>query len=105
MLPFLTVRVASVPTLHPSTLIPPVPCLSTFSATVPQSGLRATMIGSQAGFNAVPQPDHRRAASVAGAVMSSTEELRSLSWPGATASRLPSRSPIFSRSASAIASA
>jgi len=33
---------------------PPVPCRSTFSATVPASGFRATVIGSSAGLRAVP---------------------------------------------------
>ena len=45
----------------------PVPCSSTFAATVPTSGLRATTMGSWAGFSAVPKPDHFFAASVAGA--------------------------------------
>ena len=57
-------------TRHPSTLIPPVPCVSTFAATVfSPRGLRATVIGSSAGFSAVPQPSHCFAASVAGAVI------------------------------------
>ena len=46
---------SSVPTLHPSIFIPPVPHLNTFSAIVlSDSGLRATTIGSCAGFRAVP---------------------------------------------------
>src|SRR5690606_39229182 len=60
---------SSVATRHPSIFSAPVPCLSTFSATVPTKGLRARQIGSHAGFNAVPQPCHWRAAAVAGRVM------------------------------------
>src|SRR5690606_11349327 len=58
--------------LHPSILIAPVPHRSTLSATVPSSGLRARIIGSWAGFSAVPQPSHFLASGVAGAVMSIT---------------------------------
>lgn len=47
-----------VPTLHPSMFSAPVPYSNTFAATVPVSGLRATMIGSQAGLRAVPNPSH-----------------------------------------------
>jgi hypothetical protein len=49
----------------------PVPCVSTLAVTVPMSGLRASTIGSTAGFSAVPQPCHFFAASVEGTVMSS----------------------------------
>jgi hypothetical protein len=49
-----------------STLSAPVPCASTVAATVPASGLRATMIGSDAGLRAVPQPCHWRPCSVVG---------------------------------------
>ena len=63
------VGLSSVPTLHPSTLSAPVPHSWTLPATVPASGLRARTIGSTAGFNAVPQPSHFLAASVAGAVL------------------------------------
>jgi len=59
----------------------PTPYLSTFSATVPASGFRATMIGSHAGFSAVPQPDQRRAASVAGAVTSIFAERKPVGAP------------------------
>src|SRR5699024_9476352 len=46
-----------VPILHPSMLIAPVPCARTFLATVFSArGLRATMTGSCAGFNAVENP-------------------------------------------------
>src|SRR5690625_883792 len=65
------------PILLASILIAPVPYFSTQSATVslrPVSasinGLRTTIIGSWAGFSAVPHPSHLRASSVAGAVMS-----------------------------------
>jgi hypothetical protein len=34
----------------------PVPCFATFASTVPTNGLRATTIGSWAGFSAVPHP-------------------------------------------------
>lgn len=54
---------------HPSTLIAPVPYARTLAATVPMSGLRATHIGSCAGFSAVPQPSHCAASGVAGAVI------------------------------------
>src|SRR5690606_19450150 len=57
-------------TLQPSILIAPVPYFSTLSATVPSSGLRTIIIGSWAGFSAVPQPSHFLARSVAGAVIS-----------------------------------
>jgi hypothetical protein len=40
--------------LHPSTLIPPQPCRSVFAASVPSSGLRASVIGSSAGLSAEP---------------------------------------------------
>jgi energy-coupling factor transporter ATP-binding protein EcfA2 len=53
---FLPVSSPNESTLHPSTLIAPVPCFITFSATAPSSGLRATVIGSIAGFRAVPHP-------------------------------------------------
>src|SRR5690606_10549410 len=39
-----------------SILSAPVPCASTFAATVPHSGLRARMIGSWLGLRAVPSP-------------------------------------------------
>jgi hypothetical protein len=65
----LTGSVRQEPTLHPSMLIAPVPCSNTLAATVPWKGLRATVIGSSAGFSAVPQPAHW-ASGVAGAVMS-----------------------------------
>src|SRR5699024_9982200 len=56
-----------VPILHASTLIAPVPCARTFLATVFSArGLRARTIGSNAGFNAVPQPSHCAASGVAG---------------------------------------
>jgi hypothetical protein len=58
-----------VPTLQPSMLIAPVPCSNTLAATVPLNGLRATVMGSNAGFNAVPQPSHCWASGVAGAVI------------------------------------
>ena len=46
-----------VPIRQSSILIPPVPHLRTFSATVfSAKGFRATQIGSFAGFKAVPQP-------------------------------------------------
>lgn len=48
----------------------PVPCASTFAAMVPLSLLRARMIGSCAGFSAVPHPAHCAASGVAGAVCS-----------------------------------
>src|SRR3569623_2710304 len=48
----------SASTRHPSTLIAPVPCLSTFCATVPISDLRPKQIGSSAGFSAAPHPFH-----------------------------------------------
>src|SRR5699024_8118558 len=62
-----------VPILHASTLIAPVPCARTFLATVFSArGLRASTIGSNAGFNAVPQPSHCAASGVAGVPASST---------------------------------
>ena len=51
-------NLSSVPTLHPSIFIPPTPHLRQFSATVPSIGFLATVIGSSAGFRAVPQPSH-----------------------------------------------
>src|ERR1035438_2883594 len=61
----------SVPIRQPSTLIAPVPYSSTLAATVclAASGLRATTIGSCAGFSAVPHPSHSFASVVAGAVI------------------------------------
>ena len=53
---------------HPSMFSAPVPCSSTFAATVPVSGLRARMAGSMQGLRAVPQPSHWAASGVAGAV-------------------------------------
>ncbi|SKN01556.1 Uncharacterised protein [Mycobacteroides abscessus subsp. massiliense] len=50
----------------------PVPYSSTFAATVPANGFRATTIGSNDGLSAVPQPCHRLAATVAGAVRGSS---------------------------------
>src|ERR1043166_9576851 len=43
---------------HPSILIAPTRCAARFAATVPISGLRASTIGSHAGFSAVPHPSH-----------------------------------------------
>src|SRR5690625_3881546 len=64
---------SSVAILLASILIAPVPYFSTQSTTVslrPVSasinGLRTTIIGSCAGFKAVPHPSHLRASSVAG---------------------------------------
>ena len=49
----------SLPTLHPSIFIPPVPHLITLSAIVfSLRGLRATQIGSFAGLRAVPHPSY-----------------------------------------------
>src|SRR5690606_20961249 len=66
------------PILHASILIAPVPYFSTQSATVSLrpvsasiSGFLTTIIGSWAGFNAVPHPSHLRASSVAGTVSKS----------------------------------
>ena len=59
---FIFVIIVSVPTLHPSMFIPPVPHFKTLSATVfSLIGFLATHIGSFAGFNAVPQPSHSEA--------------------------------------------
>src|SRR5699024_1233868 len=55
-------------TLHASMFNPPTPCANTLLATVPSKGLRARIIGSIAGLSAVPQPSHRAASEVAGAV-------------------------------------
>ena len=49
--------------------IPATPCRIAFSANVPSSGFIATTIGSHAGFRAVPQPDHSRAALLPGSVI------------------------------------
>ena len=65
--------VLTVPILHASMLIAPVPCARTFLATVFSArGLRASTIGSNAGLNAVPQPCQRSASGVAGAVISNS---------------------------------
>src|SRR5690625_2953883 len=68
---------SSVAILLASILIAPVPYFSTQSATVslrPVSasinGFLTTIIGSWAGFSAVPHPSYLRASSVAGAVIS-----------------------------------
>src|ERR1019366_4368643 len=39
---------------------PPTPCSSAQSTIVPLYGLQQSEMGSHAGFNAVPYPDHRR---------------------------------------------
>ena len=54
----------------PSMFKAPVPCASTFPATVPLNGFLATTTGSYAGLRAVPQPSHCAASGVAGAVTS-----------------------------------
>ncbi|SIE77251.1 Uncharacterised protein [Mycobacteroides abscessus subsp. abscessus] len=59
-----------VATRHASMFSAPVPCSSTFAATVPANGLRATTMGSNEGLSAVPQPCHCLASPVAGAVAS-----------------------------------
>ena len=51
-------KASSVPTLHPSIFIPPVPHSKTFCATVPLNGFLATVMGSSAGLSAVPHPSH-----------------------------------------------
>ena len=48
------VLLSLVATLHPSTLIAPVPYACTLAATVPSRVLRARMMGSHAGLSAVP---------------------------------------------------
>src|SRR5690606_5531174 len=63
-------RISSSPILQPPIFIEPVPYFSTLSHTVPSNGLRTTIIGSCAGFSAVPHPSHFFASSVAGVVIS-----------------------------------
>ena len=53
-LDFVSFSWSSNSTLHSSILIPPTPLIITFSATVVFIGFLAIMIGSKAGFNAVP---------------------------------------------------
>ncbi len=48
---------------------PATPWRTAFSAKLPSHGFIATTIGSQLGFNAVPQPSQVAASGVAGAVM------------------------------------
>src|SRR5690625_500661 len=90
---------SSVAILLASILIAPVPYFSTQSTTVSLrpvsasiSGFLTTIIGSCAGFNAVPHPPHFFASSVAGAAI--TTDLLSLcrdtSMPDLNASLAPS---------------
>lgn len=53
-------------TRQPSMFSAPVPCVSTFAATVPANGLRATTMGSNAGLAAVPNPSAHHTGEIAG---------------------------------------
>src|SRR5699024_8533250 len=87
------------PTLLASMLSAPVPCSNTFAATVSLNGFLAATIGSTAGFNAVPQPSHCLAASVAGVVIGSG--LPTACPPPCMAEDRPCEYPTTSRSAPA----
>src|SRR5690625_3966360 len=87
------------PTLLASMLSAPVPCSNTFAATVSLNGFLAATIGSTAGFNAVPQPSHCLAASVAGVVIGSG--LPTDCPPPCMAEDRPCEYPTTSRSAPA----
>src|SRR5699024_3529089 len=88
-----------VPILDASMWSARVPCSNTFAATVPLNGFLAATIGSTAGFNAVPQPSHCLAASVAGVVIGSG--LPTDCPPPCMAEDRPCEYPTTSRSAPA----